>query len=768
MLTVIAPNVVKAVDTLSWYSDDLGVIPSNRSLTAGETISGYRRVIVRSSTQNTGRYIAKWCVFLDGQPITGISYQSDFKTPEPAATYPVFVNYERGVVSRSPDNQTSAGCWNTVSLDRSYGFDITLNTTTWSNGSHSFVIEATTDDNTTHTKSVTVTSTNVEPTVQWITNAPIQAADTIALTARITPTANRIVKICLARDGSTIEASELTRFTGDTRYGGSPGGPGGTFGSTVGGCDIFEWSQGSWPPGLSIVTNLSISLKTATWAEVPTKITLTIFESIGRSYSTDLVFDLSLPSPLLAVNENSGSTWKLNASLKTTFSSSGADVNQICATLDGSINSALEVSDCLVGSAAKAFASKGTFSLQTSQITNGSHTLRIVATDRFGRTGTSTFQFSVDNKPVLSVYKKDQSALREATELTTIFSTSGSDVSEVCASIDGVQTAVVQFNGCSTGNDARIFITSGVITLRTHLLENGSHTLKLITTDIDGRKGTSTFEFLSDNTKPLLAPTGVSSGSTINGRIVITPNGSISPLMRSAKIADVCVTGPSTASTCGNTQHNVNTACYPQGEHAISIAATDSYGLSTTNKYQVTIANPLPAIATLKAKTNEPAWSDNSISGEVTFKQSYGCSYKIQLSASNRKSVTYLGTPSSDSVIKRLSNLKPSTKYTAKITVLAQRGLRIKFISFITPAIPPRPKIRSTNSSSGQGIPNVEGKRLDLALDYLENKGFTASYTYARNCSDYGLRAGLFGIQDFVNWVVVSQSGRNLYACKYR
>jgi len=761
MLTVIAPNVVKAVDTLSWYSSD-------RDLNNGETVTGYQRVIVTSSTRYTNRYIARWCIYLDGQPISGISYQSDFKTPEPGLSSPAQIYYGRGVVSRNAVNQTSEGCWNTISEDQSFGFDITLNTTTWSNASHDFVIEATADDNTTHTKSVTVTSANVEPTVQWTTTAPVSAADTIALTARITPSANRIVKICLARDGSTIEASELTRFTGDTRYGGSPGGPGGTFGSAVGGCDIFEWSQGSWPPGLSIVTNLSISLKTATWAEIPTKITLTIFESIGRSYSTDLVFDPSLPLPLLAVNENSGSTWKLNASLKTTFSSSGADVNQICATLDGSTNSALEVSDCLVGSAAKAFASKGTFSLQTSQITNGSHTLRIVATDRFGRTGTSTFQFSVDNKPVLSVYKKDLSALREAAELTTTFSTSGSDVSEVCASIDGVQTAVVQVNGCSTGNAARIFITSGVITLRTHLLENGSHTLNLTTTDVDGRKGASTFEFVSDNTKPLLAPTGVSSGSTINGRISITPNGSISPLMRSAKIADVCVIGPSTASTCGNTQHNVNTACYPQGEHDISIAATDSYGLSTTNKYQVTTANPLPAIATLKAKTNEPAWSDNSISGEVTFKQSYGCSYKIQLSASNHKSVTYSGTPSSDSVIKRLSNLKPSTKYIAKITVIAQRGLRIKSISFITPAIPPRPKINNTNNSSGQYIPNVEGKRLDLALAYLENKGFTASYSYARNCSDYGLRAGLFGIQDFANWVVVMQSGRNLYACKYR
>lgn len=662
MLTVIAPNVVKAVDTLSWYSSD-------RDLNNGETVTGYQRVIVTSSTRYTNRYIAKWCIYLDGQPITGISYQSDFKTPEPSSGSgsgpPAWIYYGRGVVSRIATNQTTEGCWNTISGDQSFGFDIALNTTTWSNASHNFVIEATTDDNTTHAKSVTVTSANVEPTVQWTTTAPVRAADTTWVDARITPSANRIVKACLTRDSTAIVADELTTFTGDTQYGNSPRGPSGKFGSAAGGCVLFDESQ-FWPPGLSIVTNLSIGVQTKTWSQIPTKITLTIFESIGRSYSTDLSFDSSLPLPLLTINESSGSTWRLNTSLKTAFSSSGVDVTRICATLDGLSNSALEINDCIVGNDAKIFSYKKTFAVQTLQLTNGMHRLRILVTDRFGRSGTSDFEFLVDNK------------------------------------------------------------------------------------------------------NPLLAPAGVSSGDKIKGRIAITPNGSISPLMSSAELADVCVTGPSTASTCGNTQHNVNTACYAQGEHSISITATDSYGLFTTNKYQLTITNPLPAVAALRAKTNSPRWSDKSISGEITFRQSYGCNYKIQISAPNHKTVTYLGTLSDNSITKRFSNLKPSTRYNAKISIIAKRGLRTRAISFTTPAIPPRPQINNTNNSSGQYIPNVKGKRLDIAIAFLEAKGIPYNYDYARDCSAYGLSAGAWGIQQYSNWVVVEQYGTSLYACKFR
>ena len=58
------PQVAHAVDQMNWYSTD-------RDLVEGETISGNKRVILQSNFQYSGRYVTKWCIYLDGQALTG-------------------------------------------------------------------------------------------------------------------------------------------------------------------------------------------------------------------------------------------------------------------------------------------------------------------------------------------------------------------------------------------------------------------------------------------------------------------------------------------------------------------------------------------------------------------------------------------------------------------------------------------------------------------------------------------------------------------------
>ncbi len=291
--TATSPQVAHAADQLNWYSTD-------RDLVADETISGNKRVILQTNFEYSGRYVKKWCIYLDGELITGRSYESDFDAPSPAASYPVYIYYENGVVSRGAGDQTSPGCWTTVSADRSSGFDITLNTTTWANGSHEVRIEAIVSDTVTLSKSTTITSTNTAPSVEWITPGPLTATSTMSLTAKITPRTNRIAKACLMRDGVAIQRSEQTSFSGDTRYDGTWGGPYGTFGSETGGCVLFNLSQDSgWPAGLRQVTTLTISLKTSTWTQIPAALTLTVTESIGREFSTAISFNPSPDAPLV-------------------------------------------------------------------------------------------------------------------------------------------------------------------------------------------------------------------------------------------------------------------------------------------------------------------------------------------------------------------------------------------------------------------------------------------------------------------------------------
>ena len=94
------PQVAHAADELNWYSTD-------RDLVEGETISGNTRVIVQSNFQHSRRYVTKWCIYLDGQALTGRSYEADYEAPSPAASVPVYIYYETGVASRYAGDQTS-------------------------------------------------------------------------------------------------------------------------------------------------------------------------------------------------------------------------------------------------------------------------------------------------------------------------------------------------------------------------------------------------------------------------------------------------------------------------------------------------------------------------------------------------------------------------------------------------------------------------------------------------------------------------------------
>jgi len=284
VVTASVPQIAHAADQLNWYN-------ATRVLVEGETISGNKRVIVATNFEYSRRYVTMWCIYLDGQAITGPSYGSNFQAPYPAASHPAFIYYENGVASRQADDQTSSGCWTTILADRSSGFDVTFNTSTWSNGSHVVKIEATISDSSVISKTTSVTSSNTDPKVEWTTVAPLTAASDMTLTAKITPQVNRITKACLTRDGTPIPKSEQTSFAGDTNYANGRG-PIGTFGESTGGCVLFgSYQDSSAPSGLWQVTTLTISLKTSTWAAIPAALKLTITESIGREFSASISFN---------------------------------------------------------------------------------------------------------------------------------------------------------------------------------------------------------------------------------------------------------------------------------------------------------------------------------------------------------------------------------------------------------------------------------------------------------------------------------------------
>lgn len=319
VISASAPQIAYAADQLNWYSTD-------RDLVEGETISGHKRIILQTNFQYSGRYVTKWCIYLDGQAITGPSYDADYDAPSPAASRPVYINYENGVVSRGAGNQTSPGCWTTTLADRAYGFDVTLNTSTWANGSHAVNIEATLSNATVISKTTTITSNNTHTTVEWITTGPVNAANTMSLIAKITPRNNRISKACLTRDGTAIQRSEQSYFLGNTRYDGMWGGPTGTFGSATGGCVLFDLIQdSSWPSGLWQATTLTINLYTSTWTSMPAALALTVTDSIGREFSASIAFNPAAPTTTApASSPSSPSSGTPNTTTPNSNASTGA------------------------------------------------------------------------------------------------------------------------------------------------------------------------------------------------------------------------------------------------------------------------------------------------------------------------------------------------------------------------------------------------------------------------------------------------------------
>lgn len=306
-----SPTSASNAKDLTWYSGD-------RDLVDGETVTGYKRVIALLTPSYGGPSAKKWCVYVDNVALEGASYDPNFSAPWPAASTPVYIYHNRGVVSRGAGKQSSPGCWTPALEDEPYGLDITLNSSTWTDGPHVVTIEATLSNDTALTLSRTVLSENVEPKVEWLTSQPFTRSSEMLLSARITPGANRITKACLARDGKPVLQTENATFSGDTQYGNTLGnrGPYGTFGSSSGGCVSFSESQaGNWPVGLWKPTTLTISLKTGTWASTPKELRLTIVESITREFVAVAKFG---PDPTTTTSSTATTVSRPTTTLSTT------------------------------------------------------------------------------------------------------------------------------------------------------------------------------------------------------------------------------------------------------------------------------------------------------------------------------------------------------------------------------------------------------------------------------------------------------------------
>jgi len=264
------------------------------------------------------------------------------------------------------------------------------------------------------------------------------------------------------------------------------------------------------------------------------------------------------------------------------------------ATLSGNVNVTAAASD-IVGVASVQFKVDGgnvgaslvaapyAYTLSTTALTNGSHTISAVATDAAGNSTTSASVAVTVNNTTKDTTPPTVSMTSPATGATV----SGT-VAVTATATDNVSVATVQFqlDGASvSGIDTAAPYAYSWDSTKT---ANGSHTLRAIATDGAGNSATSASVTVTvnnttkDTTPPTVAITAPANGAKVSGTIAVSANAtdnvsvaSVQFLMDGASVGVAVLASPYT--------YSWDTTKTANGSHILTAIAKDGAGNSATS-----------------------------------------------------------------------------------------------------------------------------------------------------------------------------------------
>ena len=295
-------------------------------------------IISANSAQATSSpsAVTKWCLTKDGSAVTtDVSYGS-FGTFNP-----------------------DTGCW-------TYSYGITsgslrFDSTTWADGSHTFVLTVTDSSARTATSStLTVNNINTGPTITWATtnNTTTSGVFTISAVSSAAPSGTAVVsKWCLTKDGSAV--------TTDVSYG--------SFGT-------FNPDTGCWTYS-SGITSGSFIFNSAAWTNVLRTYVLTVTDSSGRTASTEsLNITTSNPQPTVQLTVGAATTPNVSVALISMYHPGASGIKSVCFQLNAS--------QCSTGEevSSKDSTTKYGAALDTRMLPNGNYTVSASITDTENRT----------------------------------------------------------------------------------------------------------------------------------------------------------------------------------------------------------------------------------------------------------------------------------------------------------------------------------------------------------------------------------------------
>ncbi|MBI3638864.1 MAG: hypothetical protein HY223_00950, partial [Thaumarchaeota archaeon] len=243
-----------------------------------------------------------------------------------------------------------------------------------------------------------------------------------------------------------------------------------------------------------------------------------------------------------------------------------------------------------------ATATGGSWSIVTSTLSDGSHTIRANATDAVGNKGMNSASITVTvdtTKPTVSITSPiNATNIGSSSVSLTGTASDSSGIKWVAVSID---SGVYSF---ATGTTSWSF--------NIQPLTEGSHTISAWASDNTGNTQTTSITVIIDTTKPTVSITSPSNGATISaGNFTVT--GTASDIGSGVASVVMFVNGSQTAVPPKAGSWSSWTASIPitkSGSNILGAQVTDNAGYQTTTSIQLTVIDKTPPTVSITSPSN--------------------------------------------------------------------------------------------------------------------------------------------------------------------